>query len=51
MSTAISALGRIGPQALQQAEPILQRLAADPNQPADVVDRAKTALQQMKSQK
>jgi HEAT repeat protein len=46
-STAIQSLGRIGPQALQQAEPMLQRLAADNNQPADVTATAKEALQRI----
>jgi hypothetical protein len=32
---------------LQQAEPILQRLANDPNQPADVRAAAKDALQKL----
>jgi HEAT repeat protein len=46
-STAIQALGRMGPQALQQAEPTLHRLAADKTQPADVVAAAKEALQRL----
>ena len=46
-STAIQALMRIGKQALQQAEPALQRLANDPNQPADVRAAAKDALQRL----
>jgi HEAT repeat protein len=45
--TAIQALGGIGPQALKQAEPTLQRLAADKDQPANVVTAAKEALQRI----
>jgi uncharacterized protein (UPF0147 family) len=33
--------------ALEQAEPVLQRLANDPNQPANVVADAKAALQRL----
>jgi HEAT repeat protein len=45
--TAIQALGGIGPQALKQAEPSLQRLAADRDQPANVMAAAKEALQRI----
>jgi hypothetical protein len=42
--TAAQALSGMGQQALQQAEPALQRLANDPIQPADVRAAAKDAL-------
>jgi HEAT repeat protein len=42
--TAAQALTGIGPSALQQAEPALQRLANDAKQPANVRDAAKQAL-------
>lgn len=45
--TAIQVLPGIGQQALQQAEPALQRLANDTNQPADVRAAAKDALQRL----
>ncbi len=45
--TAVQALSGMGQQALQQAEPALQRLAHDPNQPANVVADAKVALQKL----
>jgi HEAT repeat protein len=50
-STAIQALGRIGTKALRQAEPALQRLAADPKQIPDVVAAAKDALQRIHAPK
>jgi HEAT repeat protein len=46
-STAIQSLGRIGPKALLQGESNLQRLATDLNQPADVTNAAKAALQRI----
>ena len=48
-STAIQALGRMGSQALRQAESALEQLAADPKQPAEVTAKAKEALQQLHS--
>jgi HEAT repeat protein len=45
--TAIQVLTRMEPHALQQAEPALQRLANDKNQPANVVVDAKMALQRL----
>jgi HEAT repeat protein len=48
-STAIQVLTRIGKFALQQAEPALSRLAADPKQPAEIQDYAKQALRQLHS--
>lgn len=44
--TAIENLMRVQ-DGLQQAEPVLQRLANDPNQPADVRAAAKDALQKL----
>lgn len=48
-STAIQALTRIGRQALEQAEPGLRRLARESNQPTDIVELAKQALQTLES--
>lgn len=45
--TAAQALSGMGQQALQQAEPTLQRLANDQNQPADMRAAAKDALQKL----
>jgi len=45
--TAIQVLPRVGQQALQQAEPALQRLVNDTNQPANVRAAAKDALQRL----
>jgi len=45
--TAIQALAGVGLQALQRAEPALQRLANDRNQPADVRAAARDALQRL----
>lgn len=44
---AIQALIEMGPDALQQAEPVLQRLTNDPNQPADVRAAAQDALKKL----
>jgi HEAT repeat protein len=46
--TAVQALSGMGQQALQQAEPALQRLANDPDQPADMRTAAKDALQKLR---
>ncbi len=46
-STAIQALMRMNQDALRQAEPALQRLAADQKQPAEVTAAAKDALQKL----
>jgi hypothetical protein len=45
--TAIQTLVQMDQNALEQAEPVLQRLANDPNQPANVVADAKAALQRL----
>jgi HEAT repeat protein len=42
---AIQALTRIGRPALEQAEPVLRRLANSPSRPNEVTDQAKQALQ------
>jgi len=39
--------GKMDLNALEQAEPVLKRLAADPQQPANVVTAAKEALQRI----
>lgn len=44
---AIQTLAEIGGHALQQAEPALQRLSNDPNQPDDVRAAAKDALKKL----
>jgi len=44
-SAAIQALTRIGRPALEQAEPVLRRLANGPSRPSEVTDQAKQALQ------
>jgi HEAT repeat protein len=46
-TTAIQTLMRMDEASLAQAEPALQRLANDPNQPAMVVEAAKAALQKL----
>jgi HEAT repeat protein len=46
-STVIQVLMRMNQDALRQAEPVLQRLANDPNQPANVVAGARAALQKL----
>jgi len=45
--SAAQALSGMGQQALQQASPVLQRLANDPNQPADVRTAVRDALQKL----
>jgi hypothetical protein len=45
--TAIQTLMKMDQNALEQAEPVLKRLAADPRQPANVVADAKAALQRL----
>lgn len=45
--SAAQALSGMGQQALQQAEPVLQRLANDPNQPADVRTAARDVLRKL----
>jgi hypothetical protein len=46
-ATAIQTLMKMDQNALEQAEPVLKRLAADPQQPANVVTAAKEALQRI----
>jgi HEAT repeat protein len=46
-ANAAAALEQMGGQALQQAEPALQKLASDPNQPTEVTTAAKRALQRL----
>ncbi len=45
--TAADVLPRMGPHTLLLAKPTLERLAADPDQPADVKDEVKKALEQI----
>ncbi|PYU66968.1 MAG: hypothetical protein DMG52_35100 [Acidobacteria bacterium] len=45
--SAAQALSGMGQQALQQASPVLQRLANDPNQPADVRTAVRDAVQKL----
>lgn len=46
-ANAAAALEQMGKQALQQAEPALQKLANDSNQPTEVTTAAKRALQRL----
>jgi hypothetical protein len=46
-TTAIRTIMQMDHPALEQAEPVLQRLAKDPSQPATVVEAAKGALQKL----
>lgn len=46
-SVAIQALTRIGRPALEQSEPALHRIANDPNQPGEIAEKAKQALQML----
>jgi HEAT repeats len=47
--TAIHAVGRMGRQVLEYAEPTLRRLANDPNQPVEIREGAKSALHTLDS--